>query len=266
MVATVPNNIDTIERIELVHEELSLSDKVINHYWYPNQILINKLEAYLVNKNIDTNVIDIGCNKNPFIKATHVIDFSNETDTIERIEKSNKFNIDLDIEKIPVVDKFFNFVYCRHTMEDIANPEFAINEMLRVSPRGYIETPSPLIECLRGVDAVQSNGLHPAFCGYIHHRYIVWSNKSNNTVYFLPKYPIIEYLKFDDNFMKKITYIANKYPVYWNNSYLWDETNPPAIVVYRHGVNFMVQKDYGKLILEGIKASIEYTNHLLEII
>jgi len=267
MVATQPNNINTIERIDLVQEEIGLCETVTNHYWWGNPILMYKLVTYLNNRNIDTNVIDIGCAQTPFMKATHIVDFSKETDKIERIEKSNKFNIDLDIDKIPVIDKFFNFVYCRHTIEDIANPQFAVNEMLRVSPRGFIETPSPLIECLKCVDGQNCDGINPQlnYCGYIHHRYIVWSNKSNNTIYFLPKYPIIEYLNHNDSFLKKITYIANKYPVYWNNYYLWDENNKPNIVVYRHGINFTVH-GFHKLLLEGIQSSIEYTNHLLTII
>lgn len=54
--------------------------------------------------------------------------------------------------------------------EDIQNPDFAFSEMIRVSKEGFIETPSPLIEVTRNVDA---NDLTRAFCDYIHHRYIV---------------------------------------------------------------------------------------------
>ena len=266
MVNTVPDNVNTIENIDSVNEKLGECETVVKHYWWRNEIIIGKLIAYLNTRNVNTNVIDVGCNKIPFEKATHVVDFEYKTNELSIIPQSNKFNIDLDIDKIPVVDKFFKFVYCRHTMEDIANPEFALREMMRVSPRGYIETPSPLIECLRNIDGMnadnQNNGLN--YCGYMHHRYIVWSNKKNNTIYFLPKYPIIEYLKCDPLLLKTFTYIANHYPVYWNNYYLWDENNFPNVVVYRHGVNFVIDKgDFIKLLLEGINLSIEYTNHFL---
>ena len=63
---------------------------------------------------------------------------------------------------------------------------------------------------------------------------------------------------------KTFTYIANHYPVYWNNYYFWDENNRPNVVVYRHGVNFVIDKgDFPKLLLEGINLSIQYTNHFL---
>jgi len=37
-------------------------------------------------------------------------------------------------------------------LEDIQNPNFAISEIFRVSQKGYIETPSPLIEITYGVE------------------------------------------------------------------------------------------------------------------
>jgi len=266
MVVTVPDNIDTVENINSVNENLGECRKIIRHYWWKNEIIIGKLVSYLNKKNIFSNILDVGCGTIPFEKATHVIDFGEEINKLTTIPDANKYIVDLDIEKIPVVDKFFRFVYCRHTMEYIANPGFALSEMMRVSSRGYIETPSPLVECLRNIDYLnmddQNNGLN--YCGYIHHRYIVWSNKNNNTLYFLPKYPIIEYLNWNPGLLEKLTYIANNYPVYWNNYYLWDENNAPNVVVYRNGVNFKINGDsLSKLILEGINSSFEYTNYFL---
>lgn len=268
MVVTVPDNINTITIIDDVNENLGECETVVRHYWWRNEIIVGKLIAYLNNRNVNSNIIDIGCATIPFEKATHVVDFEDKTNKLSLIPQSNKFNIDLDNDKIPVVDKFFNFVYCRHTMEDIANPEFALREMMRVSPRGYIETPSPLIECLRNIDWFNADkpnkpNIWANVCGYMHHRYIVWSNNKNNTIYFLPKYPIIEYLNWNPILLKKLTYIANHYPVYWNNYYLWDENNKPNIFVYRHGVNFNIGDDFTKLLLEGIHSSSEYTNHFL---
>ena len=37
MVATQPNNINTIERIDLVQEEIGLCETVTNHYWWETQ-------------------------------------------------------------------------------------------------------------------------------------------------------------------------------------------------------------------------------------
>jgi len=263
MVAAVPNNIYVISSFHNVPADTG--SVVKNHFWWKNELIIDKLVGYLNAKNIQENVIDIGCNIIPFKKATHVVDFENNTTKIQNIEDKNKFNIDLDLDRLPVVDKFFNFVYCRHTLEDIANPQFALQEMMRVSSRGFIETPSPLIESLRRIDGLNCDGMNPElnYCGYMHHRYIVWSNKMNNTIYFLPKYPIIEYLKHNEVFLNKCVYIANNFPVYWNNYYFWDEHNTPNVVVYRHGVNFNINEDFPKLLYEGVYASIEYTNHFL---
>jgi hypothetical protein len=64
--------------------------------------------------------------------------------------------------------------------------------------------------------------------------------------------------------MKKLRYLANYYPVYWNNYYTWDPQHPPKIVVYRNGVNFsLVGDEYGRLINESIRASMEATNQFL---
>ena len=74
-------------------------------------------------------------------------------------------------------------------LEDIQNPDFALNEITRVTKYGgYIETPSPLIEVTKNVDG---SGFSNSYCGYIHHRYIVWSNIQKNEIYFLPKYSCI---------------------------------------------------------------------------
>jgi hypothetical protein len=76
---------------------------------------------------------------------------------------------------------------------------------------------------------------------------------------FLPKYPILEHIKVDDTLAKVWNFVANNYPVYWNNYYLWDDKNPPKINVYRHGINLDIHKDYARLLLEAVQKSMEYT-------
>jgi hypothetical protein len=165
----------------------------------------------------------------------------------------------LDFEKFHHHDYYFNFIHCRHTLEDIQNPSNAFNEFVRLSKYGYIETPSPLIEIMKGVDASS-----PDYCGYIHHRYIVWSELETNTLHFLPKLPIIEHLILSPELTKKITYICNNYPIYWNNYYLWNPDKPPKCVIYRHGINFEIHDNYRDLIFDAIMASIKYTNHFVQ--
>ena len=227
-------------------------------YWYPNQELIKRLESHLFRKNITDKIVDAGCGNNPFSPSTHILDIKDIKDINER----TTINFDLNFDKFEK-DNMFNFVYCRHTLEDLQNPQNAFNEFIKVSPKGYIETPSPLIEFSRGVDADIEWVNSSCYRGYRHHRYIVWSDLNTNTLYFLPKYPIIEYCKVSDNTNRLLNYIANNYPLYWNNYYYWDvnnkETQPKICVL--NNISF---GDYNKYLTEAINKSIEYTKHFME--
>ncbi len=265
MVLVQSNDITTITSFDdITDQELWNSEHVVNHYWYVHPIIIQKLIDYCKKHNCNT-VIDVGCSDIAFPEATHCVDFSDKISTVGHISIENKMKIDIDFQQIPHRDKFFDFCYCRHTLEDIQNPDFAFKEMMRCSKRGYIETPSPLIELLRRVDGSTMNGdPNLNYRGYIHHRYIVWTNRKTNTIYFLPKYPVVEYINFDKTFLKQMTYVANKYPVYWNNYYVWDnETNKPSVVVYKNGVNFKILDDYSNLLYEAIMCSFENTQHFI---
>ena len=122
----------------------------------------------------------------------------------------------IDFDKIPFDDNYFDFCYARHIFEDIQNPQHAFSESIRTCKNGYIETPSPLIECLKKVD-YSSRNKNINYCGYIHHRYIVWSDLETNTLYFLPKFPIIEFAIFKEDFYNKMVEIANSKDIFWNN-------------------------------------------------
>ena len=259
MVATQSDDITTIDSITGITDDQLNNCSVVNHYWFVNPSIIKKLVDLCTNR---THVIDVGCSSSTFPIATHCVDFNDAITTIEMIKSENKYKLDIDFEIIPNADKYFGFCYCRHTLEDIQNPSFAFNEMVRCSSSGYIETPSPLIEVLKRVDAMTMDPKTPLnYSGYIHHRYFVWTNINTNTIYFLPKYPIIEHIHLSESLVKRLTFIANKYPVYWNNYYVWDETNrKPDIIVYKNGINFDVCKDYCNLLYEAIFRSFEHTN------
>lgn len=225
-------------------------------YWYPNEELIKRLKRHLFRKNITDKIVDAGCGNTPFPVSTHILDINEKYDTCRTAIK-----FDLNFEKFG--DIVFNFVYCRHTLEDLQNPQNAFKEFVKVSPKGYIETPSPLIEFSRGVDTDLDWVNSSSYRGYKHHRYIVWSDVDTNTLYFLPKYPIIEYCQVDDDTNKLLNYIANNYPLYWNNYYYWDvdnkETEPKICVL--DNISF---QDYNKYLTEAINKSIKYTNHFME--
>lgn len=235
-------DINSIDVDKLEYEEIK------NFFWWPSIKLRERLFGYLNKHDVRDRIIDVGCGNAVFNPATHLIDFRDD------IEKSRVIlKCDLDFDAIPVENNYFNFVHCRHTLEDIQNPQHTFNELCRVSSRGYIETPSPLIELSNCIDTGGN------YRGYIHHRYIVWSDVATNTLNFLPKYPILEHIKVDNALTKIWNFVANNYPLYWNNYYLWDDKRLPKINVYRHGINLDIHRDYARLLLEAIHKSMEYT-------
>ena len=248
-------SLDTIDLEQISDSKCTNDTHLINYFWAPNPKLVDRLLTGLKKDGIeDGRVIDVGCGPGSaiFPLATHILGKSLATNprNLEFID------MDLDFDKFIQRDKYFNFVYCRHTLEDIQNPQNAFPEIVRIGKRGYIETPSPLIEITKGPN---KDGMR----GYVHHRYIVWSDLATNTLYFLPKYPLIESINIEEGVLKKYNHLLNNYSVYWNNYYVWDDDSQPNIVVYRNEINFRILVDYGRLINEAIEKSIEYTNHFI---
>lgn len=224
---------------------------VENLFWMPHPHLQNLLHKMLDGSNISDRIVDIGAGLTPFDRATHLLDWNHET-----VAGKEVFKADLDYDVLPYEDNYFNFAYSRHTLEDLQNPLHAFKEITRIAKQGYIETPSPLIELLRGVDRPPYNEMR----GFCHHRYIVWTDQTTHTLHFLPKYPFIEYIDISHTTLSWMTYLANNYPVYWNNYYVWDHGNPPKIVVYRNDINMSIlNHDYFKLINSAVDASLNNT-------
>ncbi len=55
-----------------------------------------------------------------------------------------------DLTALPLRDQAVDFVICQHVLEHVEDPGTALEELMRVAKRGYIETPSPLWEKLVG--------------------------------------------------------------------------------------------------------------------
>jgi len=51
-----------------------------------------------------------------------------------------------NVETLPFRTEAFDFVYVSHVLEHVDAPSRACHELMRVGSRGYIETPSPLLE------------------------------------------------------------------------------------------------------------------------
>ena len=224
------------------------SDVIKNLHWSPIEE-VRELN-YELCKNM-TNVLEIGPGTIPFKYATHYVDNKQSNN------KVNSIIMNIDVDKYEYEEKFFDYAYCRHVFEDIQNPDHAFSELKYISKNGYVETPSPLIELCRNVDAVSDLG-HNNYRGYRHHRYIVFTDYETNTLCFVPKLPLIEYLTFDDEFQKRMYTLANTHPIYWNNYYVWNSSKKANFKVY--SPDLIDMKTYSALLNKAIISSFENTN------
>jgi hypothetical protein len=224
---------------------------VVPKFWQPIQEVYDLLVNFC--KKYDyQNILEVGPGLIQFPLATKFVGYNEKID--------NYITCDIDREKLPFQDKEFEFIYSRHVLEDIQNPDFALEEFIRCSKSGYVETPSPLIEMTKGVDPDFSN---TSFAGYMHHRYIIWSNIEKGEIYFLPKYSCIL-----DHFVicsDLSAFIKN--PYYWNNYFIWKEGTTPKIILYKNGINMgfngNLKNDYIEILNRAVKESIENTNYFL---
>jgi len=85
-----------------------------------------------------------------------------------------------EINKIVALKGKFDFVICRHTLEDLNHPEFVMNQLQKVAKSGFIGVPSKHQELLKGwyPHLPETRGLH-------HHRWIYVTKKG--MLYGLPK-------------------------------------------------------------------------------
>ena len=152
-------------------------------------------------------VLDVGAGHIPFANATHTVDLVPKT-------RDNMQSIALNFRHaaLPFPDKFFDFVFCRHTAEDMDDPLRMLEEVRRVGKRGYIETPSPLSEVCRGID-----GGSPPWRGYNHHRHLIW--EKDNTLFLLPKLVPLEHFALDD---AKHIALLQAAPALGNTYLLWE--------------------------------------------
>jgi ubiquinone/menaquinone biosynthesis C-methylase UbiE len=126
-------------------------------------------------------ILDVGGGVNPNKNATHVIDIQPEP-------KDCKLQYtEQDIcNPWPFKDKEFDFIICDNVLEDIKDPIFVCNEMMRVGKAGRIVVPSILTECTKGIDSWPGNKL---YAGYCHHRWLCIVN--DGMIRFIPKWSIV---------------------------------------------------------------------------
>ncbi len=98
-----------------------------------------KFTNNLLRKNKDWKVLDIGCGYTANENATTLCDVID----LQEQYPDKKF-VKLESKNLPFSDKEFDFVIASHVLEHVENPEFFINELQRISNKGYIEVPTTL--------------------------------------------------------------------------------------------------------------------------
>ena len=96
---------------------------------------INKI----IKENPKWKILDIGCGYRAHPYASVIADVKDLSNHYE----GKKF-IKINEKKLPFKDKEFDFVIASHVIEHVEDFEFFINELERISPKGYIELPSRL--------------------------------------------------------------------------------------------------------------------------
>jgi Methyltransferase domain len=215
------------------------------HFWAPFEPMVKTVEEIVAAK---PKVLEVGPGQKPFSRATEFVDWRE----FPELKGKPVHALNINQDQLPLADKSFDFAYCRHTLEDLYNPFLMCREMDRVARSGYIETPSPIAEAARGVDYRS-----PPWRGYHHHRYLIWVD--DDTLMFLPKYPIIEHIDLGQ-WDAQLTELLNRHPLYWNTYYFWNGTLKYRLL--EHDKDFRILKDYPQRVMAAIEQSREYTRQI----
>ncbi len=98
-----------------------------------------KFTNNLLKKNKSWKILDIGCGYTANENATTLCDVID----LQEQYPDKKF-VKLVSKNLPFADKEFDFVIASHVLEHVENPELFIEELQRISNRGYIEVPTTL--------------------------------------------------------------------------------------------------------------------------
>lgn len=215
------------------------------HHWGPYEPMIRVVERMTAEKK---RVLEIGPGHVPFSNSTEYVDWQ----AWPQLAGKPVHALNINQDSLPLTDKSFDFVYCRHTLEDLYNPFLMCREMDRVAQAGYIETPSVVAEAARGVD-YQS----PGWRGYHHHRYFVWAE--GDTLMFLPKYPVVEHINLEE-IENRLAERLNAHALYWNTYFFWEGSLRFRLL--EHDKDYRILRDYPHRLVDAIQRSIENTQEI----
>ena len=93
----------------------------------------------ILSKKRDWKILDIGCGYGANEFANTICDVQD----LSKFYKDKNF-IKLENKQLPFKDNEFDFVIASHVLEHVEDFKFFINELERVSKKGYIELPTKL--------------------------------------------------------------------------------------------------------------------------
>lgn len=201
------------------------------HYWHvwPPSLEYAKRHAH-------GTVAELGPGLYPFEPATI------------KVGRGTEHDIDLSRAPLPFDDQSIDFLYCRHTLEDLDDPIHCLREIRRVAKRGWLETPSPMAELSKGVDSALTRAGQTPWRGYVHHKWIFWNDAG--TLKFCPKYPAYLEHYYHSDFWTALAHPAN-----WNTYFLFG----PKMEVQplEHEVDFHINYDYKNILQSAVSAAMK---------
>ncbi len=119
-------------------------------------------------------VLDIGSGSYPFPLATYLADFyeGKTTHRAGELVKDKRPFLKCNVENTPFKNKEFDFVYCAHVLEHVDSPAKACEELMRIAKRGYIETPTRMLDTMMNFTSIKN-----------HHKWFV--EKLGNSLIFM---------------------------------------------------------------------------------
>lgn len=171
-------------------------------------------------------VLDIGAWGRPLTRADWVMDLMPyETRGVlgrdgpdpERFSADTWIRRDIcDREPYPFADKSIDFVICSHTLEDVRDPIWVCDEMVRIAKAGYVEVPSRLEE--------QSYGFQGPWAGWGHHRWLI--EEQEDRLEFVLKHHVLhnrESDRFPPGFQETLTAEERVVSLWWEGAFGYRE-------------------------------------------
>jgi hypothetical protein len=234
--------LDSTPEVEISSVSASANNEVIQlnpNYWKPSFEIVDFLAKSLKAKHPVLSQV---------VEMTNVPQHDMFALTTQKLEWYNT---------VPAMIKpGTDYVFVRHALEKLHNPQEFLEHLKLHVPRGYIETASPFVEMARQIYR------GAPYRGHLHNRYLIWSSE-DHTLHILPKTVMMEVLELEDDFENDIYKTLSQVPYYWNSYYTWDEEHPLKWVYYQHGVNMDMDKDYPKLIQKAFEENLPSTNNFL---